>query len=388
MYPALHLIDTAARGFADSFGSTPEGVWSAPGRVNLIGEHTDYNGGFVLPFAINYRTVVAVGRRPDHLIRVTSTFRPEQVRIDLGEISPGTVAGWSAYPFGVAWALTRSHERRNLAGVDIFVDSRVPVGGGLSSSAALESAVACALNDLWDLEADRPELARAGQRAENTIVGAPTGIMDQFASLLGEIDSAVFLDCRTEQIQIVPLQFRNAGLELVVIDTKEHHWHAIGGYAARRASCERAAHILDVPALRDIQAADLPKIVGLLDDETFRRVRHVVTENERVLETVVTLSAYGPAAIGPQLTASHLSMRDDFEVSTPALDLAVDVALGAKALGARMTGGGFGGAAIALVRQEDTPELARSTRRAFAEARLADPDVYTVTPCIGARRES
>jgi galactokinase len=388
MHPARHLIDNAARGFAHSYGSTPDGVWSAPGRVNLIGEHTDYNEGFVLPFAINYRTVVAVGRRPDHLIRVTSTFCPGQVRIDLGEISPDTVTGWSAYPLGVAWALTRSHERRNLAGVDIFVDSRVPAGGGLSSSAALESAVACALNDLWDLEDDRPELAHAGQRAENTIVGAPTGIMDQFASLLGEIDSAVFLDCRTEQAQIVPLQFRNAGLELVVIDTKEHHSHATGGYAARRASCERAAHILDIPALRDIQVAGLPKIVGLLDDETFRRVRHVVTENERVVETVATLAARGPAAIGPQLTASHLSMRDDFEVSTPALDLAVDMALRSKALGARMTGGGFGGAAIALIRQEDTPELARSTRRAFAEAQLADPDVYTVTPCTGARRES
>jgi galactokinase len=382
------LAEDAARGFADSYGMAPEGVWSAPGRVNLIGEHTDYNQGLVLPFAIEHRAAVAAGRGPGNTVRVASAVYPgHQVSARLAEIGPGTVTGWSAYPLGVVWALSRAADRAGLTGIDIFIDTRLPAGSGLSSSAALENAVASALNDLWDLAAGQAELAHAGQRAENTIVGAPTGIMDQFASLLGEAGSAVFLDCRTEQAQIVPLGLPEAGLELILIDTRERHSHATGGYAARRASCERAADLLGVPALRDVTAEDLPRIARILDQETFRRARHVVTENERVAATVSALRAAGPAAIGPLLTASHMSMRDDFEISTPALDLAVDAALRGGAIGARMTGGGFGGAAVALVRQEGVAELARSARQAFSQARLPSPPVRTVTPSTGARRE-
>ena len=363
-------------------------VWSAPGRVNLIGEHTDYNEGLVLPFAIAERTVVAAGRRPGDVVAVTSTLYPGTVRARLADIAPGTVSGWAAYPLGVAWALSHLRGRPEAGGADLSIDSDVPPGGGVSSSAALEMAVACALDDLWGLAASAPELVHAGQRAENEVAGAPTGIMDQYASLLGQPGAAVFLDCRSEQTQIVPLRLDQAGLELVLIDTGERHSHAAGGYAARRAACEKAARELGVRALRDISVDDLPRIAGVLDEETFRRARHVVTENARVAATVAALRAGDPAAIGPLLTASHLSMRDDFEISTPALDLAVEVALDAGALGARMTGGGFGGAAIALVPRPRATGLVTATQEAFTAAGFAAPQVRTVTPSPGAHRES
>jgi galactokinase len=381
------------RGFAASYGRDPEAVWSAPGRVNLIGEHTDYNAGLVLPFAIDRRTVAAAARRDDDVITVTSALYPGPVSARLAEIAPGAVSGWPAYPLGVAWALTRLGDTAGKpagkpAGADLFIDSLVPAGGGLSSSAALETAVGCALNDLWGLAAGQSELAHASQRAENEVVGAPTGIMDQFASLLGEADSAVFLDCRTEQAQIVPLPLREAGLELVLIDTGERHAHAAGGYAARRASCERAARQLGVTSLRDVGTGDLHRVARALDEETFRRVRHVVTENGRVAAAVEALRRGDLVTVGHLLTASHLSMRDDFEISTPALDLAVDIALGDGALGARMTGGGFGGAVIAVIGRESIPGLTRSALDAFSRAGLPTPQVMIVRPSAGARREA
>ncbi len=363
-------------------------VWSAPGRVNLIGEHTDYNEGLVLPFAIAERTVAAAGRRPGAEVAVTSTLYPGTVRAQLADIAPGAVTGWAAYPLGVAWALSQLRDRPGAGGVDLFIDSNVPAGGGVSSSAALEMAVAGALSDLWELAASDPELVHAGQRAENEVVGAPTGIMDQYASLLGQPGAAVFLDCRSEQTEIVPLRLDQAGLELVLIDTGERHSHAAGGYAARRASCEKAARELGVRALRDIGVDDLPRIASVLDEETFRRARHVVTENARVAAAVAALMAGDPPAIGPLLTASHLSMRDDFEISTHALDLAVDAALRAGALGARMTGGGFGGAAIALIPRHRTAALTQATLDAFTAAGFAAPQVHTVTPSPGAHREN
>jgi galactokinase len=380
------LSAAVAHDFAGGYGKDPETVWSAPGRVNLIGEHTDYNAGLVLPFAIEQRTMVAAGRREDDIVAVTSTLYPGQVRARLAEIAPGAVSGWAAYPFGVAWALNGPGGLGG--GVELFVDSLVPAGGGLSSSAALEIAVACALNELWSLSASRSQLVHAGQRAENEVVGAPTGIMDQFASLLGEDDSAVFLDCRTEEARIVPLRLREVGLELILIDTGERHAHAAGGYAARRASCERAARELGVPSLRDIGVDDLDRVARVLDEETFRRARHVVTENERVAATVRALGTGDLAAVGRLLTASHLSMRDDFEISTAALDLAVDVALDAGALGARMTGGGFGGAAIAVIGRDGVAGLTGSAPDAFQAAGLPAPRVEVVRPSAGARREA
>jgi len=357
--------------------------------VNLIGEHTDYNAGLVLPFAIEQRTVVAAARRGDDEVAVTSTLYPGPVRAHLGEIGPGTLDGWAAYPLGVAWALRRLRgDRGDMGGVDLFIDSSVPAGAGLSSSAALEIAVAGALSDLWRLAASDAELAHASQRAENEIAGAPTGIMDQFASLLGEPDAAVFLDCRSEQARIVPLRLHAAALSLVLIDTGQRHSHAAGGYADRRASCERAARQLGVPALRDIGVADLPVAARVLDEETFRRVRHVVTENERVSATVRALLADDMVAVGRLLTDSHASMRDDFEISTPALDLAVEVALGAGALGARMTGDGFGGAVIALMPRSSAAAVAPAAADTFGSAGWPAPSVRAVTPSRGARRET
>jgi len=377
-----------ARGFAAAYGRDPEGVWSAPGRVNLIGEHTDYNAGLVLPFAISERTVVAAGRRPDDVITVSSTLYPGTVRAHLAGIAPGTITGWGAYPLGVAWALSKLRDLPGPGGTDLFIDSDVPAGGGVSSSAALEMAVARALNDLWGVAASDAELVHAGQRAENEIAGAPTGIMDQYASLLGQAGAGVFLDCRTEDTRIVPLRLDQTGLDLVLIDTGERHAHAAGGYAARRASCEKAARQLGLPALRDVGVDDLPRIAGVLDEETFRRARHVVTENARVAAAVAALEAGDPAAVGPLLTASHASMRDDFEISTPALDLAVGAALEASALGARMTGGGFGGAAIALTPRDRAAGLGEAAEAAFRAAHLPAPRVRHVTPSPGARRET
>ncbi|MBX3100252.1 MAG: galactokinase [Salinibacterium sp.] len=381
------MRDEVAQGFEDIFGSPPAGIWSAPGRVNLIGEHTDYNQGFVLPFAINRRTVVALGPRDDGILRVASAFADEVAEISLADLTPDRLQDWSAYPLGVAWALGQfGADLAAVPGVDLYIESTVPVGAGLSSSAAIESAVAVALNDVWRLGLDRPTLARVGQLAENKAVGAPTGIMDQSASLLGTPDHAVFLDCRSLQSELVELGFTRAGLELLVIDTDVSHDHATGGYAERRASCEMGAMLMGVPALRDLGIVDLPRAREVLDHETYRRVRHVITENQRVLDTVRLLRSEGPLAIGELLDTSHVSLRDDFEISVPELDLAVETAQANGAIGARMTGGGFGGAAIALVPTDGISRLQVALDGAFAEHGFSQPTTFTVVASGGAGR--
>jgi len=383
------IRDDVKADFNELYGYEPHGVWSAPGRVNLIGEHTDYNEGFVLPFAINKRTVLALGLREDGILRIASSFADEVAEIAISDLAPEELNGWSAYPFGVAWAIGQfGADLAGVPGVDIFIDSVVPVGAGLSSSAAIESAVALALNDVWQLGFDRPTLAKIGQLAENKAVGAPTGIMDQSASLLGKKDSAVFLDCRSLEAQVIDLGFAAAGLELLIIDTGVSHSHSTGGYASRRASCEEGARVMGVPALRDLTVDDLPRAQELLDDETFRRVRHVVTEDQRVLDTVRALREEGPAAIGELMDASHRSMRDDFEISVPELDLAVETALANGAIGARMTGGGFGGAAIALIASDAVSRLQVAIDGAFAEHGFGQPVTFTVSAADGAVRES
>ncbi|WP_010206348.1 galactokinase [Salinibacterium sp. PAMC 21357] len=379
--------------FRELTGRNPDGVWSAPGRVNLIGEHTDYNEGFVLPFAIDRRTRAAVGLRTDGVIRVTSTFDDTPVEFHLsaldGARSEGQIAGWSAYPLGVAWALGQhGADLSAVAGVDIIIDSTVPVGAGLSSSAAIESSVALALNDLWSLGFSREKLAKVGQLAENEVVGAPTGIMDQSASLLGATDSAVFLDCRSLDATVVPLGLAQAELSILVMDTRVSHSHATGGYAERRAACEAGAAAMGTSSLRDVSVSDLDRAQTLLDDVTFRRVRHVITENQRVLDTVRTLNEEGPLAIGALLDASHVSMRDDFEISIPELDLAVETARANGAIGARMTGGGFGGAAIALIAHDQVSRVEVAVKQAFAARGFTEPVTFTVTPSQGAERNS
>ena len=380
-------------GFAARYGYAPTGLWSAPGRVNLIGEHTDYNEGFVLPFAIDRRTVLALGMRDDRRIRVATSFTADTVEIDIAELNreelvEGTLTGWSAYPLGVAWALGRFGADLAVAeGVDVYFESDVPVGAGLSSSAAIESSIALALDDVWQLGLDRPTLAKVGQLAENKAVGAPTGIMDQSASLLGRRDSAVFLDCRSLDSEVVPLGFAEADLEVLIIDTQVSHSHATGGYAERRASCEAGALAFGVPSLRYLSVGDLDRAEAMLDEETFRRVRHIITENQRVLDTVRTLRERGPRAIGQLLDASHRSMRDDFEISVPELDLAVETAVASGAIGARMTGGGFGGAAIALVETSGIDAVKATVVAAFAERGFGAPAIFTVTAAEGATRE-
>ena len=382
------IRDDTRAGFTELFGREPEGLWSAPGRVNLIGEHTDYNEGFVLPFAIDRRTVVAVGLRDDRVVRVASTIADEVVEISLSDLTPSVLSGWPAYPLGVVWAFSEfGADLSAVPGLDLFIDSDVPLGAGLSSSAAIESAVALALNDVWRLGLDRRTLARVGQRAENVAVGAPTGIMDQSASLLGQVDHAVFLDCRSLESELVPLGLAEAELAILVIDTGVKHSHATGGYGERRAACERGAAALGASSLRDVTVADLPRAQELLDDVTFRRVRHVVTENQRVLDTVEVLrSGGGAVAIGDLLDASHRSMRDDFEISVPELDLAVETAVQAGAIGARMTGGGFGGAAIALVRLGDLSRVQVAVDNAFGEHGFGQPDTFVVFASDGAAR--
>lgn len=376
--------------FQQAYGYEPTVRYSAPGRVNLIGEHTDYNDGYVLPFAIDRRTTASIAPRPDRLLRVSSAFDAGTVlELSLDDLEPSNMTGWSAYVFGIAWALREQAgaDLSDKTGFDVFIESDVPVGAGLSSSAAIECGVALAFNDLWELGLDRKTLARVGQYSENHAVGAPTGIMDQSASLLGEQDAVVFLDCRTLDTAVVDLALEANGLEVLVIDTRVEHAHATGGYAARRASCEKGAQVLGVEALRDVSVDDLPRAQELLDDETFRRVRHVVTEDQRVLDTVRTLREQGPRAIGSLLVASHESMRDDFEISVPELDLAVATAVEHGAVGARMTGGGFGGAAIALVDQESRGAITEAVASAFASAGYREPNVFTVHAAQGARRD-
>jgi galactokinase len=371
--------------FTDAFAAAPDGIWMAPGRVNLIGEHTDYNEGFVLPFAIDKTARIAVRLRQDSTIRLLSTYGDQgMTTVDTAALDKSAAKGWTKYPLGVIWALQQLGI--TVPGLDLLLDSDVPLGAGLSSSHAIECAVISALNDVTGAGLTAEEMVLATQRAENDFVGAPTGIMDQSASLRGAKDHAVFLDCRDQSVQLVPFQAQPAGLVMLVIDTKVSHSHADGGYASRRASCELGADVLGVKALRDVSLDDLEEASGLLDEETFRRVRHVVTENDRVLQTVELLGSEGPQAIGPLLDASHASMRYDFEISCPELDLAVETARSTGAIGARMTGGGFGGAAIALTPLEAEQQVRAAVEQAFARAGYRSPDIFTVTPAEGAMR--
>lgn len=376
---------SAAELFEKQFGYKPAGVWSAPGRVNLIGEHTDYNEGFVLPFAIDRRTYAAVGLRSDQLARIASSFAGEVIEFEISKISKGSVAGWSAYPLGVAWALMQAGATSK--GFDLYVESNVPVGAGLSSSAAIECSVALALNDLWGAGLSKNVLAKVGQKAENEIVGAPTGIMDQTASLFGQADHAVFLDCRTLDAKATALSLEENGLEIWVMDTRVAHRLTDGGYAARRASCEKATELLGVSSLRDVTVESLEASKHLLDDVVYKRAKHVVTENERVQQTVKLLAESGPRSIGQLMIDSHSSMRDDFQISITELDVAVETALSEGVIGARMTGGGFGGAAIALIESQRAASLTKAVIEKFQQEGFEKPEIFKVIPDAGAKRE-
>jgi galactokinase len=381
--------------FTDRFAAEPDGTWSAPGRVNLIGEHTDYNGGLCLPFDLPHSTYVAVRRTDGDTVRLVSAQESTGVReVALSEVAPGTVSGWPAYVVGVAWALREAgHE---VGGFDIAVDSCVPYGAGLSSSAALECSAAVALDALFGLglagtaaepdDAGRTTLAQACIRAENEIAGASTGGMDQSVSLRGRAGHALLLDTRDGSVRHVPFDLTAHDLALLVIDTKAEHALVDGQYAARRAACEQAAAQLGVSSLREIDPDRLGDALAALAHGTgavgagshdaevlVKRVRHVVTEIARVEEFVALLDDDRVEQVGGAMDASHASLRDDYEVSCRELDVAVDAARGAGALGARMTGGGFGGSAIALVRAGDVDAVAAAVADAFEAEGLHTP---------------
>ncbi|TDB76643.1 galactokinase [Micromonospora sp. KC723] len=378
--------DRATAGFRSAYGQEPAGRWAAPGRANLIGEHTDYNDGFVLPFALSLRTVVAAAPQDGERWTVWSETTEAQIEFAAADVDePGRVTGWGAYVAGVVWALREAGHA--VPGARLAIATDVPLGSGLSSSAALEAAVLTALVDLGGLDLPADRQPRLAQRAENAYVGAPTGIMDQSAAIRCREGHALFLDCRTEEVEHIPFDLDAAGLAILVIDSRAPHRHADGEYASRRKSCEEAAAVLGVPALRDVAVADLDAALPKLpDDETRRRVRHVVTENQRVLDTVALLRAGRAPEIGPLLTASHASMRDDFEITVPEIDTAVEAALTAGALGARMTGGGFGGCVLALVEAASADRVAGAVADAYARHGFTEPATFTILPATGATR--
>ena len=358
----------------------------APGRINIIGEHTDYNGGFVLPAAIDLGVHAAVVALPDRQLVMRSLQVPDDVvAIDIDRLEPGSCHGWSAYAAGAVWALVDGVRARS--GLEIVIDGHVPLGAGLSSSAALECAVLVACANLWDLDLSPRELARRAQRAENEFVGVPTGSMDQVASMMSVRGCALFYDVRDERITSVPLSLGDHGLSLVVIDTRAAHELVDGGYADRRATCERAAEVLGVDFLRDIE--DLDAATEILrtypdSERLIARTRHVVTENARVLDAVDALHREDFVILGHLLSDSHASLRDDYEVSCAELDAAVEASMSAGALGARMMGGGFGGSAIALIESTRLSVLRSAVASNFTDRGFEPASLHVVEPGPGA----
>jgi galactokinase len=381
---------SARKLFQSSYSRVPEGVYSAPGRVNLIGEHTDYTGGLVLPFAIDARADMAAARNEENTIRVVSAQRPGPAQsITLADLSPGTAAAgsWAGYVFGAVWALRRAGHP--VGGFDLALDSGVPSGAGLSSSAAVECVTVLAAATLSGVKLDALEVARLAQLAENDFVGVPCGPMDQTASAAARAGSVLLFDTRAGTVEHIPFDPAAAGLAVLVLDTTVAHSLADGEYGKRRAACEKATETLGVASLREVTLTELPAALARLgDDELRKRVRHVVTENARVAATVTLLRRGHPGDIGPVLTASHHSLRDDYEVSSPELDQAVESALDAGAHGARMTGGGFGGSVIALVPTGRVDTVTRRVAADFAAHGFDPPIPRVVEPADGARRDS
>ncbi|MFJ8937041.1 galactokinase [Streptomyces sp. NPDC102365] len=373
-------------GFEKLYGVAPEGIWAAPGRVNLIGEYTDFNEGFVMPLALPHTAVAAVSRRDDGVLRLHSAdIEGPVVELHVDALAPLTNTSWAAYPAGVVWVLREAGHA--IAGADIHLASTVPTGAGLSSSAALEVVTALALNDLYELGLTGPELARIAQRAENDFVGVPCGVMDQTASACCTEGHALHLDCRDLSIRQVPFDLPAQGLQLLVVDSRVKHALGDGAYAERREGCEEGARQLGVPFLRDLAYEDLDAALTRLPDERVRRyVRHVVSDDHRVEEVIALLDAGDIRGIGPVLTAGHASLRDDLRISCPELDLAVATANAAGALGARMTGGGFGGSAVVLVETADADTVTKAVEEAFAAAGYTAPRVFPAVPSEGARR--
>ena len=401
-------VRVATNLFRATYGENPAGVWAAPGRVNLIGEHTDYNAGLCLPIALPHRTFIALKPRNDTHVNVVSDVDPEEVaEADLDGLEAGGVKGWAAYPVGVAWAL-REAGFDAVQGFDAAFSSCVPLGSGLSSSAAMTCSTALALDDVYGLgygstDAGRVTLINAAIKSENDMAGASTGGLDQNASMRCSLGHAIRLDCKpglsaVESVEPKEFDLDKYGLELLVLDTQAPHQLNDGQYAQRRSTCEAAAALLGVANLRvtaeAIKAADDPQaaladVLAKLDDETMKkRVRHVVTEIARVDEFVDAFAAGDIATAGKLFNASHDSLRDDYEVTVPELDIAVEVARANGAYGARMTGGGFGGSIIALVDKGQGHEIAQKIADRFEKEGFNAPRALPAYAAAAASREA
>lgn len=359
-------------------------AYAAPGRINLIGEHTDYNLGFALPIALPERTIVDF--TPDGSDTVTArSDREDEPAVIALSTRPGDIEGWAAYVAGVIWAVQQAGHQ--VGGGAMSITSDVETGSGLASSAALGCAVLGALATAAGITLDHQDQARIAQRAENEYVGAPTGLLDQIAALFGQPRRAMLIDFRDTSVRPVPFDPDAAGLGLLVINSRAPHQHAGGEYAARRASCERAARDLGVSSLRDVQDLDIDILNAVDDPLDFRRARHILTENRRVLEFVAAVEAGDFTAAGALMSTSHRSMRDDFGITTPQIDLIADTAVTAGALGARMTGGGFGGCVIALVAEAGIAGVDEAVRRAMSDGGYAAPAIRRTRASAGAAPE-
>lgn len=388
----IEAIDKVAREFREAFGGDPEGVFSAPGRVNIIGEHVDYQQGLCVPMAISHRCFVAARRTDAGVVRMRSVQSGETVEAPVATLAPGSVEGWASYVAGVVWALAEHFEDATPCGFDLLIDGYVPLGAGLSSSAALECAVAAAVDELCELGTTPHDRIRAAIKAETQFAGAATGGLDQSASILCEEGHAIVLDCRDFSTTSVPWDLAGQGLELLIIDTRAPHSLVGGEYAERRAQAEAGARALGVDSLRDVPfEGALDACEGLTDPIVRKRSRHIIDEIERVREFAAALEAGSIRdnleKIAGLLNASHDSLRDDYEVTVPELDVAVDAARAAGAHGARMTGGGFGGSVIALVDADRVEAVAGAVARAFAEHSFTAPAFFLATPSRGAGRD-
>ncbi len=384
--------DRAAALFEEAYGYQPDGVWSAPGRVNIIGEHVDYQDGLCLPMAISHRCFAAAARTPTDRLRLRSAQDATILDIDARELTPEAVTGWPAYVAGVLWALGKRISGGSTRGMDIMIDGQVPLGAGLSSSAALECAAAEAIEALLTLGTTPLERVRAAITAETDFAGASTGGLDQSASVLSHEGHALYLDCRDFSTRPVPWDLASQGLALLITDTRAEHSHVDGEYTARRADSERAAEALDLPTLRDADPARLEEHLAVIEDEVVRRrARHVITEIDRVARFDALLAdgtvREHVTELGALLNASHDSLRDDYEVTVAQLDVAVDAARAAGAHGARMTGGGFGGSTIALVEADQAQAVADAIATAFAEHGFTAPEFFLALPSEGAGQD-
>jgi galactokinase len=370
--------------FRARFGSEPQ-VYRAPGRVNLIGEHTDYNEGFVMPAAIGFYCWVAIGPRSDRKLQIVSEDFSQTVEVNLGGPAPSPSRGWSDYPIGVALELQRAGV--SLRGANLLIHGQVPIGAGLSSSASIEAATALALSEQAGKPIDRSKLALLCQRAENEFVGARVGIMDQFISLHGHKDQALVLDCRSLDFSLVVIPEH---VKLVICNTMVKHDVATSGYNERRAESERAVKLLSkvlpgIRALRDVTPEQLEQYRGLLPEVIYKRALHVILENGRVLDSAEALRAGDVSRFGRRMAESHVSLRDLYQVSAPELDLMVDLANQQPGVhGARMTGGGFGGATINVVETNAVDAFKENVSREYQAKTGIATQIYICTPAEGA----